>query len=452
MFEFKSVWRIIGYIGRLNREIVVDGVEMGGSSTNEWAVYRVLRRQNPDAGLTMWQVDELAENRADFLFYARHGLRAVQKFYSEEEEAATMTEKDVFGELTRQQVQLGSVQAIRARFTTRKVRPLACEVPSQEGISKMLGVNSDDDWGPLSREKAAHGLDEVNGRNSPTWPAENAENTSDGLLNEMAFKSRLDMLSTVSIADAICNGMKDSSSGGEQAMLNQPSQPGSPLGSMSSPLSHMSSPYYVPVSNGVWVTIGLPAECPRERDGDDSKSQMVVENGRSGARFTARGEATSEDDNDEDHGSDDSSRGRGSSQYQCDLCGEIFGCTNQLGQHLRIHTADKPFTCHYCLKTFTQRSHLTRHLYTHTGEKPYKCPHCEKAFARSTTLADHVNTHTHSRPHKCPHCDRAFNQKSGLRYHIRTHTGERPFQCELCQKSFISSSQLTKHTCRANNE
>ncbi|XP_065842491.1 uncharacterized protein [Oscarella lobularis] len=369
----------------------------------------------------MQREETIVENCADFLTYARLGLEADQKLRDGVRHCGAMTEKEVINELVGP-VEIATIASIRAR--------LAGSAPSLDDVTAIAAPALE--TGRSSRDGTPKLVVDLTG--APLEGAENNETATSSPLNEMVFKSRLDMLSTVSIADAMCNGINKAMSSTEGTPLRVPSPMESVTSSKSSQ-TLLSSPEYIPVLNGVWVTgnaatLGLPAAINNIPDEKREPSSTGEEDDRS----------------------DGGGGGGGGTQYQCELCGDILGSTNQLGQHMRVHSADKPFTCHYCMKTFTQRSHLTRHLYTHTGEKPYKCPHCEKSFARSTTLADHVNTHTHSRPHKCPYCERAFNQKSGLRYHIRTHTGERPFHCSYCQKSFISSSQLTKHTCRITSD
>ena len=103
--------------------------------------------------------------------------------------------------------------------------------------------------------------------------------------------------------------------------------------------------------------------------------------------------------------------------YSCSLCSKSFFNSNQLLQHKKIHTGNKPHCCSECTKPFARLDHLKRHMRLHTGEKPYSCLLCTKSFV----------------------------QASDLKKHVRTHTGEKPFSCLGCTKTFASSSNLTQH-------
>ena len=72
-------------------------------------------------------------------------------------------------------------------------------------------------------------------------------------------------------------------------------------------------------------------------------------------------------------------------------CTRSFNKQNNLTEHQRIHTGERPFVCPWKAygKAFRRGSERKRHFRWHTGEKPYQCPYCARCFSRS----DHRNEH-----------------------------------------------------------
>lgn len=132
-------------------------------------------------------------------------------------------------------------------------------------------------------------------------------------------------------------------------------------------------------------------------------------------------------------------------QLVCSYCGAMFGRSNHLKEHIRLHTGDRSHMCDVCGAKFTEASKLRSHLRKHSGEKPYVCEVCTTGFSWSAALVRHMRTHTREKPYKCPTCERAFADLSTMTRHTRIHTGERPFPCDQCQQTFTNSSSLRRH-------
>ena len=54
----------------------------------------------------------------------------------------------------------------------------------------------------------------------------------------------------------------------------------------------------------------------------------------------------------------------------------------------------------------------------------HMCTHCGRVFSRANNLRDHARTHTGEKPYQCPICPYAATHKSNLNAHIRKRHSE----------------------------
>ncbi|XP_030032827.1 zinc finger protein 16 isoform X3 [Manduca sexta] len=130
----------------------------------------------------------------------------------------------------------------------------------------------------------------------------------------------------------------------------------------------------------------------------------------------------------------------------CHICGKQFRAPNGLQRHLtETHERIRRHTCLRCHKSFANSQNLKQHIRIHTGERPYACVLCEKRFTQSGSLHVHLKTHIEQYPHHCAECGAKFRLRSGLARHKLKHTGERPHVCLYCGKGFRQRHELNSH-------
>lgn len=131
----------------------------------------------------------------------------------------------------------------------------------------------------------------------------------------------------------------------------------------------------------------------------------------------------------------------------CHICGKLFRTPNGLQRHVtEIHEQVRRHTCGLCLKTFANSQNLKQHLRIHTGERPFVCSQCGKRFTQSGALHVHIKTHSNHFPYSCHECGAKFRLKSSLVRHRLKHTGERPHVCNQCGKTFRHKHELNSHS------
>ena len=84
------------------------------------------------------------------------------------------------------------------------------------------------------------------------------------------------------------------------------------------------------------------------------------------------------------------------------------------------HRTEKAFICPTCSKAFKTHSALVGHQQWHLDydARSHECEYCDKKFVKKEQLREHLRVHTGERPFKCDQCDYAASTKPNLRKHI----------------------------------
>ena len=154
------------------------------------------------------------------------------------------------------------------------------------------------------------------------------------------------------------------------------------------------------------------------------------------------------------------------SKHKCTECGRCCRSSNELMEHMRRHSGERPFECSVCSKRFTKSFNLAEHGRIHSGEKPYRCYVCNMSFSRIWGLKSHIRVHVRDKTqqwkrfsskvslcqqkngykYKCTDCGRCYRSSNEIAEHWRSHSGEKPFECTVCSKQFTRAGSLVVHS------
>ena len=83
-----------------------------------------------------------------------------------------------------------------------------------------------------------------------------------------------------------------------------------------------------------------------------------------------------------------------------DYCCSEFGCSrsytnpyNMKRHQIRNHLKTAVFECETCQKQLSSSQNLKEHLNLHSGEKPFQCPVCKARFRFSSNYSAHKKLH-----------------------------------------------------------
>ncbi|XP_072023968.1 uncharacterized protein [Amphiura filiformis] len=81
------------------------------------------------------------------------------------------------------------------------------------------------------------------------------------------------------------------------------------------------------------------------------------------------------------------------SNLKCRFCEALFTNEDQLLQHEKFHSTQRPYTCTICGQSFKIRGHLARHEVIHQRNEKHSCDFCNATFAKTSQLKVHRVIH-----------------------------------------------------------
>ena len=146
--------------------------------------------------------------------------------------------------------------------------------------------------------------------------------------------------------------------------------------------------------------------------------------------------------------------------FVCDVCGKAFKQPGRMNHHKKSHLVAYRWVCAYCPEMFKtlfvykghlarEHPHMKKDIEMKTNIKLHQCHLCEKVYGEKDDLVRHIYIHKGLKPFKCEYCSKAFNDKSNLKQHTRIHLNDRKYCCQLCNKAFVLRRVLRAHMSNA---
>lgn len=105
----------------------------------------------------------------------------------------------------------------------------------------------------------------------------------------------------------------------------------------------------------------------------------------------------------------------------------------------RYELNDFQLMCRNCFKCFQDDKAMKKHSWACSRPKNFKCRFCDRAFRFKNDIDNHERIHTGERPFACPKegCDKTFKLKNARAIHVQVAHEGFHYKCEQCGKIFF---------------
>lgn len=138
----------------------------------------------------------------------------------------------------------------------------------------------------------------------------------------------------------------------------------------------------------------------------------------------------------------------------CPHCQKAFKRKHGLNSHLITHSKEPKHLCDECGFSTNHARILRAHKITHTGDF-FKCsfPNCSHRTSRKENMKQHLKTHSKEKPFICELCGHKFSQKKSLRRHSMIHSNKNLENiCPHCSFRARRVDNLKAHILRQHTE
>ena len=106
----------------------------------------------------------------------------------------------------------------------------------------------------------------------------------------------------------------------------------------------------------------------------------------------------------------------------------------------RYELNDFQLMCRNCFKCFSDDKAMKKHSWACTRPKNFRCRFCERAFRFKNDVDNHERIHTGERPFACPEpgCDKTFKLKNARTLHVQVAHQGYSHKCDQCGKGLTS--------------
>ncbi|XP_061548738.1 zinc finger protein 142 isoform X2 [Phycodurus eques] len=125
-------------------------------------------------------------------------------------------------------------------------------------------------------------------------------------------------------------------------------------------------------------------------------------------------------------------------------CVAVFPSEKHMKVHFKTHLA---YHCSQCDFSCSNKAAFLRHQRQgHAGSEKLCCDFCNFFTFNPVEFKRHVgHLHANEKTHRCLQCSYVTSHKRALNRHMLTHSGEKPHKCELCDFRCRDESYLSKH-------